>query len=130
MPEKIQEKVQSHRDLIVWKKSIDLSLDIYKLTEKFPKEEIYGLTSQMRRASISIASNIAEGRNRGTRKDYCQFLRISYGSCAELETQIEISKRLPFGKGLDYTKINSDIIEISKILNVIIRKLSYNIDGQ
>ena len=121
-----KETIQSYRDLIVWKKAINLSLDVYKLTEKFPREEIYGLTSQMRRSAISIASNIAEGRNRGTRKDFAQFLRIAFGSCAELETQIEIVKRLPFGLEANYTKINSDIIEISKILNVMIKKISYN----
>jgi len=67
---------------------------VYELTEKFLKEEVYGLTSQMRRSAVSIPSNIAEGRYRGTRKDYLQFLRISYSSGAELETQIEIAKKL------------------------------------
>ena len=88
-------QIQSYRDLIVWQKAVELSVAVYGLTEHYPKEEIYGLISQMRRASVSIASNIAEGRYRGTRKDFCQFLRIAFGSGAELETQIEISKRLP-----------------------------------
>ena len=80
----------------MWKRSMELVLAVYVLTENFPRTEIYGLTSQMRRCAVSIPSNIAEGRSRGTRRDYLQFLRISLGSAAELETQIEISKQLPF----------------------------------
>jgi len=88
--------IHSHKDLTVWKRSMELVLAVYVLTENFPRTEIYGLTSQMRRCAVSIPSNIAEGRSRGTRRDYLQFLRISLGSAAELETQIEISKQLPF----------------------------------
>lgn len=77
---------------------------IYKLTENFPKSEIYGLTSQMRRAAVSIPSNIAEGKMRGTRKDYRHFLLNAYGSGAELETQIEIAKQLCFGRNVDFNK--------------------------
>ena len=80
--------IHSYKNLLVWQRSMDLVVAIYGLTKKFPKEEIYGLTSQMRRASVSIPSNIAEGRFRGTRKDYLQFLRIAYSSGAELETQM------------------------------------------
>src|SRR3989338_6281777 len=98
--------IHSHKDLIVWQKGIDLSKKIYILTEKFPREEIYGITSQMRRAAISIPSNIAEGRSRGTRKDFVQFLRIAIGSASELETQIEIAKNLPQTKNLSYQEID------------------------
>ena len=87
-------KINTYRDLIVWQKSMDLVVEIYKLTKNFPKSEIYGLTSQMKRCAVSIPSNIAEGRRRGSRKDYRHFLIIAYGSGAELETQIEIVKRL------------------------------------
>ena len=90
--------IYSYRDLIVWQKSVELVVAIYKLTEKFPSVEVYGLTSQMRRAVISIPSNIAEGRKRGTRKDFRPFLVVAYSSGAELETQLEIAKKLPFGK--------------------------------
>ena len=86
--------INSYRELIVWQKSIELVVAVYNLTAKFPKEEAYGLTSQMRRSAVSIPSNIAEGRSRGTKKDFTQFLRISYGSGAELETQIIIAKKL------------------------------------
>ena len=88
--------INSHKDLIVWQKSIKLCKSIYKLTDKFPKEETFGLTSQMRRCAVSIPSNIADGRNRGTRKDFSQFLRIALGSASELETQIEISRELSY----------------------------------
>lgn len=90
---------------------------IYELTEKFPKSEIYGLMSQMRRCAVSIPSNIAEGRRRGSQKDYRQFLIIAYGSGAELETQIEIAKRLPFSENLDYTKVDQLLLETMKMLN-------------
>ena len=88
--------IQSYRDLVVWQKSVELSVEIYKITSKFPKDELYGLVSQMRRSAVSIPSNIAEGKNRGTRKDFAQFLRISYGSGAELETQLEIAHQLQY----------------------------------
>ena len=109
--------IQTYKDLIVWQRAMDLVEAVYELTEKFPKSEIYGLTSQMRRCAVSIPSNIAEGRRRGSQKDYCQFLIIAYGSGAELETQIEIAKRLPFSKNLDYAKVDQLLLEIMKMLN-------------
>jgi four helix bundle protein len=116
----------SYKDLTVWQRSIELVVAVYELTEDFPKEEMYGLSSQIRRSSISIPSNIAEGRCRGTKKDFLQFLRISYGSGAELETQLEISKRLPKTKILNYSKVNSLLDEVMKMLNTMIRKLNPN----
>ena len=118
----MENKIYSYKDLIVWQKSVELAIAIYKLTEKFPKTEIYGLMSQMRRAVISIPSNIAEGRKRGSIKDFRQFLIIAYSSGAELETQLEIVKNLPFGKNLDYSKIDSLLLEVMKILNKILSK--------
>jgi four helix bundle protein len=119
----MQETIHSYKDLIVWQKSIELVVNIYELTEQFPKEEIYGLTSQIRRASVSISSNIAEGRHRGTRADYLHFLRMSYGSGAELETQLEISKKLSKTKSLNYNKVDSLLGEVMRMLNVMINKL-------
>jgi four helix bundle protein len=116
--------INSYKDLIVWQKSIDLVVKIYELTENYPKEEIYGLISQIRRSTVSIPSNIAEGRYRGTKKDYLHFLRTAYASGAELETQIEISKRLSKTKNLNYTQIDSLLEEIMKMLNVMIRKMN------
>jgi four helix bundle protein len=116
--------IQSYKDLIVWQKSMQLTVLIYKLTEKFPKSEIYGLTSQMRRCSISIPSNIAEGSRRSTKKDYSHFMSIAFGSGSELETQIEITKRLFFVKNLDFTKIDSLLNEIMRMLNKMISNLN------
>lgn len=95
--------IKSYKDLDVWKKSIELVKKIYLITKDFPKEEIYGLTSQIRRCSVSISSNIAEGKMRQHANEYIQFLYVALGSCAELETQIIISKELGY--------INKDFVE-------------------
>ncbi len=119
-----ENKINSYKDLIVWQKSMDLVVEIYKLTEYFPKSEIYGLTSQMKRCVVSIPSNIAEGRRRGSRKDYRHFLIIAYGSGAELETQIEIVKRLQFNKNLDFIKADNLLNEIMRMLNKMLSMLA------
>ncbi len=113
----------SYKDLRVWQKSIELVTEIYKLTEKFPKSEIYGLSRQMQRAAVAIPSNIAEGQKRGHSKEFLQFLYISYGSGAELETQLEICKRLPKLKNLEYDKAEQLLSEVMKMLNVLISSL-------
>lgn len=97
---------------------------VYELTDKFPKSELYGLTSQMRRAAISTPSNIAEGSRRGTRKDFRHFLLNSFGSGSELETQIIVAKSLPFSKNLDYKKVDSLLSEVMRMLNKIISNLN------
>jgi four helix bundle protein len=89
-------KIKTYRDLDIWNSGLGLVKDIYKLTEKFPENEAYGLVSQMRRAAISIPSKIAEGFRRHHNNEYKQFLYISLGSCAELETQITIAKELKY----------------------------------
>ncbi|OGZ05290.1 MAG: hypothetical protein A2942_02115 [Candidatus Lloydbacteria bacterium RIFCSPLOWO2_01_FULL_50_20] len=106
-----------YRDLIVWQKAIELVMLVYGLVRDFPREEVYGLTSQMKRAVISIASNIAEGNRRSSPKDRGHFLIIAFGSTAELETQIEVSKRLQFGKKEKYDKIDPLLDEVARILN-------------
>lgn len=115
--------INSYKDLTVWKKAIELTREIYFITEGFPKEEIFGLTSQMRRCAVSIPSNIAEGRSRGTRKDFVQFLRIALGSATELQTQLEITKILPKTKNVSTEKSEILLIEIIKMLHGMIRKL-------
>lgn len=115
--------IESYKDLIVWQKSMELVVAVYDLTGKFPKSEMYGLTSQMRRAVISIPSNIAEGRRRSSRRDFRSFLLNAFGSGSELETQVEIAKRLEFGKELDYSKVDNLLDEIMKMLNTITRRL-------
>lgn len=109
--------IHGYKKLIVWQKSMDLVIEIYDLTEKFPKSEIYGLVSQMRRCAVSIPSNIAEGSKRRTQKDFRQFLIISYGSGSELETQIEIVKRLPYSKNFNFQRVDNLLDEIMRMLN-------------
>ncbi|WP_294325480.1 four helix bundle protein [uncultured Chryseobacterium sp.] len=111
------------KDLLVWQKSIDFVTEVYRTTEAFPKNEFYGLMSQIRRAAVSIPSNIAEGNSRRSKPDYLQFLKISRGSCAEVETQLIISKNLKFLNEEDYLKLNQEIIEITKMLNGLINYL-------
>ena len=118
-----ENKVNSYKDLVVWRKSKELVIEIYELTESFPKSELYGLISQMRRAAISIPSNIAEGSRRSSRKDYKNFLFNAFGSASELETQIEIAKSLPLGKNLNFQKVDNLLNEVLKMLNVMLSKL-------
>ncbi len=113
--------LKSYRELIVWQKAMVLVKEIYQLTSSFPDDEKFGLISQMRRAAISIPSNIAEGWGRLSRKNYIQFLRISRGSLFELETQILIIKDLKYIN--DSKEIEDLITEISKMLNSLIKKL-------
>src|SRR3989338_8957602 len=99
--------IKSHKDLIVWQKAVSLSLLVYRLTKDFPQREVYALSSRMRRAAVSIASNIAEGRSRRTRKDFQHFLHMAYGSVAELETQLLIAKQLSFCNESQFQENNS-----------------------
>src|SRR3954467_3143495 len=93
--------MHGYRELKVWQKGIDISLAVYRLTDQFPQRELYGLSSQMRRAAISISSNIAEGHARGQTKDLIRFLGISRGSVAELETQLIIAEQLGYVTTID-----------------------------
>ncbi len=113
----------TYKDLIVWQKSIELVVAVYRLTEKFPKEEIFGLTSQIQRATVSIPSNIAEGKMRGGNIEFKRFLLIAFASGAELETQLLISKKLPKTAKLDYNKAESLLGEVMKMLNKLIIQL-------
>ncbi len=115
--------INTYKDLIVWQKSLELTKGVYLLTEKFPKSEIFGIISQMRRASISIPSNIAEGFVRKHRKEFSQFISIAFGSGAELETQIVIAKSLNFTKNQDYEKVDLLLVEIMKMLNKLNSRL-------
>lgn len=117
--------MKSYKELIVWQKAYELSLLLYKATNSFPREEVFGLTSQMRRASVSIISNIAEGNARG-RKEYIQFLVIAFGSGAELESQLQLSKDLGLLKEKDYITMNELLTEVMKMLNAMIQKLRIN----
>ena len=115
--------LKSYKELIVWQKTIQLVKQIFILTEKFPKSEVYGLTSQMRRAAVSIPSNIAEGYGRRSSKEYSHFYSISYGSALELETQIIIAKELEFANKKDFVTIDELLEEVSRMLNSMISKM-------
>ena len=99
-------KTQSYKDLIVYQKAYKLTLDIYRITKKFPPEELYGMISQMRRSAVSIPCNIAEGYRRGHRKEYVQFLYVAMGSCAELETQLSIAKDLRWMEDKEFEELS------------------------
>ncbi|MCP4457561.1 MAG: four helix bundle protein [Cytophagales bacterium] len=113
--------MKSYKELIVWQKSMKMVKEIYVLTSRFPDEEKFGLISQMRRAVVSIPSNIAEGWGCSTTGSYIQFLRISRGSLYELETQLELSKDLGYIKNSD--DVENVFVEISKMLNTLMKKL-------
>ena len=113
--------MDSFKELIVWQKSMKLVTEVYSLTSAFPADERFGLTNQMRRAAISVPSNIAEGWGRNSNGYFIQFLNIAKGSLYELETQIMISQELDFAKP---DQVISDLIlEVGKMLNVLIKKL-------
>ena len=120
-------QTQGYKDLIVWQRSMDLVVAIYEVTSNFPDSERFGLISQLRRSAVSIPSNIAEGRYRSTKKDFRQFLLISFGSGAELETQVQIVKRLSFGKNLDFSKVDNLLTETMRMLNSMASSLKANL---
>ncbi len=111
---------KSHKDLIAWQKAIELVTIVYRSTAQFPKEETYGLSQQMRRAAVSIPSNIAEGQHRKNIKEFLQFLRIAYGSGAELETQLVIAHNLYPAVELDKSNLLLD--EVQRMLSGLIKK--------
>ncbi|UCE99250.1 MAG: four helix bundle protein [Planctomycetota bacterium] len=126
MGEKKAGKIKSFKDLKIWNKGIKLIEDVYKVSKSFPKEETYGLRSQLRRSAVSIPSNIAEGFARFRNKEYRKFLYISLGSCAELTTQIIIASRLKYIEKTKADTILSGIDEISKMTTNLIKKLTTN----
>ena len=115
--------IRSFKDLIVWQRSMDFAVTIYGITQKLPPSEQFGLTSQLRRAAVSIPSNIAEGYGRQSTGNYRQFLSISRGSLMEIETQIEICQRLKYLAQSDSENIFKEITEISKMLTSLISKI-------
>ena len=108
--------MKTHKDLDVWKFSIDLVVKVYELTSTFPKEEKYGIIQQMRRSAVSIPSNIAEGAGRTSTKEFANFISISLGSLSELETQLIISQKLSFLNSISFENITNDLIQIRKML--------------
>lgn len=115
--------MQTYRDLIVWQKAMNLVLKLYTETKIWPKEEVYGLTSQIRRSAVSVPSNIAEGYGRNSTGDYIRFLQIASGSLYEFQTQLEISFQLGYLSEEKYIEINLLSIEIEKMLSSLLSKV-------
>ena len=114
---------QSFKDLVVWQRSIALTIDVYRLTAKFPEAEKFGLTSQMRRAAVSIASNISEGYGRSTKGEYIQFVGHARGSCSELETQMVIAKALGFGAPTNLDSAENLCNDVGRLLGALMKSL-------
>ena len=114
-------ELKTHKDLDAWKRSLDLVEVVYKVTKEFPQEELYGLTNQLRRAAVSIPSNIAEGAARGSKKEFIQFLHIALGSLSEVETQVTIAKRLGYLR--DVGNIEEQIQTVRKLILGLVRYL-------
>ena len=113
---------RDYKDLTVWQKAIDLVAEVYKATREFPKEELYGLTSQLRRCAVSVPSNIAEGQGRLTRGEFRQFLGHAKGSLAELETQLIIAEKLGYLKGPQ--ALINQLAELARLLNGLLNSLT------
>ena len=112
-----------YKKLKVWDRAITLVTEIYSVTKNYPQDEKFGLVSQMRRAAVSIPSNIAEGQCRATKKDFLNFLRIAYASCAELETQLIISQRLEYVDVSEYEQLHEVLEEVSKMLAGLMKSM-------
>ena len=117
--------MSDYKDLHVWQKSMDLTESVYQITRSFPKEEVYGITSQIRRSAVSVPSNIAEGSSRAGKKEFIKFLLIARGSAAELETQIMLAQRI--GYLSDIKAMTDQIKSIRQMLNALIRRLNYGL---
>ena len=115
--------IKNYKELTVWQKSMDLVLEIYSITKTFPKEETYGITSQMRRAAVSVPSNIAEGHQRNSTKEYLNFLYFARGSISELQTQLFICQKLGY---INTNGLIDASEEIARMINAIISKLKNN----
>src|SRR5271167_3933942 len=116
-------KISSYKDLVVWKKSMALVTEVYAATARFPREEFYGLTSQLRRAAVSVPSNIAEGQGRATKGEFIQFLCHARGSLFELETQIVIAEKLGYITADIESQVASKITDVARILNGLLTSL-------
>jgi four helix bundle protein len=115
--------MHNYKELTVWTKAVTLATDIYRATSEYPKSELYGITSQMRRCAVSISSNIAEGAGRSSNKDFARFLHIANGSSYELETQLLISKNLTYLKDAEFESLDNSLVEIQKMLYTLIKRI-------
>jgi len=117
-------KVKNYQELIVWQKAMDLVEEVYRASKSFPREEIYALTSQIRRAAVSVPSNIAEGQGRRTTSDFLRHLSIAYGSLREVETQILIAGRLQYVRATSVEQVMLSAGEVGRLLNGLMNSLT------
>ena len=125
-----KKKIESYKDLIVWQKGIELVDELYSVTKGFPKEEMFGLTNQIRRAAVSVPANIAEGWGRNSTKNYIQFIRISIGSLYEIETQLIIANNQKYITNQQKTALSERIDELGKMLNKLLKSLDKYLDNK
>src|SRR5438067_13253580 len=116
-------KVKNYQELIVWQRAMDLVEEVYKLSRAFPREEVYGLTSQIRRAAVSVPSNIAEGQGRRTTADFVKYLSIAYGSLREVETQALIARRLAYVPEIALENVLNSAGEVGRLPNGLMASL-------
>jgi four helix bundle protein len=114
---------QAFQDLVVWQRAMEMTVAVYEATQSFPKDELYGLSSQLRRAAVSVASNIAEGRGRATQGEFKQFLGLAHGSNYEVQTQLLVAKRLKIGNQVSLERAEKLSIEVGKMLSALMAKL-------
>ena len=115
--------LRNYKDLKVWQKAYTLCLQIYEVTKSYPVEERFGLSSQLRRAGVSVPSNIAEGYGHKSTKQYIQYLYVSYGSICEMETQLLLAKDLHYLKEVNFVELNSQLSEVERMLKALIKSL-------
>jgi four helix bundle protein len=116
--------MKTHKDLDVWKIAVELAIEVYGITRSFPRDEQFGLSAQMRRSAVSIASNIAEGAARQTKKEFVQFLHIAAGSASELDTQIEIARGISVGEPGELQRLQNTVGRVAMMLQGLIRSIS------
>jgi four helix bundle protein len=120
----MEQQIKSHRDLIAWQKAMDLVGSVYKLSKSFPKEELYGLTSQLRRAAVSVPANIAEGQGRRSKAEFKQVLGNARGSLLEVDTHLEIALRLEYLNSAGHALVQAQVREVARIVNGLRRSLT------
>jgi four helix bundle protein len=125
-----KKKIESYKDLVVWQKGIELVNELYTVTKEFPKEEMFGLTNQIRRAAVSVPANIAEGWGRNSTKNYIQFIRISIGSLYEIETQLIIANNQNYITNQKKSALSARIDELGKMLNKLLKSLDNFIENK
>lgn len=122
--------MRNYRDLQVWSKAHTLTVDLYRLSSSFPREEMYGLTNQLRRAAVSIGSNLAEGCGRRTKAELARFVRVAMGSASELDYQLLLSRDLGFIKDEDFRRAASELTEVRKMLTSFLAAVEKQIDTE